>query len=316
MSESRRAAFTLVELLVVIAIIGILIALLLPAVQAAREAARRTQCNNNLKQLGLGVHSFHEAKGIIPDSVSYGAEAPAGPDQCNQPGRTACNGRGWILTAMPYMELEQMYEQFEPFFTTTFGAHTGGIATPVIQPLSTSFIPAFMCPSDPSAKELVRTQNQWAPVPVAPTSYKGVIGDTRMGSTALFPNGSPDRHNTIGNVGLFYRNRYRERIALRDILDGTSNTFMVGEDVPEQNQHTAWSFSNGDYASCHVPLNYFTKPPNPADWPNKISFRSRHPGGAQFCFADGSVKYIQQTISHPLYRALSTRKGGEVVPAL
>jgi prepilin-type processing-associated H-X9-DG protein len=179
------------------------------------------------------------------------------------------------------------------------------------------------CPSDPSSKEISLTQNQWNPLPVRTTNYKGVIGDTRMGNSAVHVNGTtPDCHNTIGCNGLFYRNRYRERIAMHDILDGTSNTFMVGEDVPQQNQHSAWAFANGDYASCHAPLNYFNyngPPADPyraADWPEKISFRSRHPGGAQFCFADGSVRYIRQTISHALYRSLSTRKKGEPIPAL
>ena len=92
------------------------------------------------------------------------------------------------------------------------------------------------------------------------TNYKGVIGDTPHGGfRSIHTNGTtPDCHNTIGCNGLFYRNRYRERMLLRDILDGTSNTFMVGEDVPQQNNHSAWAFSNGDYASCHAPLNYFT----------------------------------------------------------
>ncbi len=322
MNRSSRLAFTLVELLVVIAIIGILIALLLPAVQAARESARRTQCNNNLKQLGLGIHSHHDSKKIIPDSVSYAAEPPAGLGQCGTAGAPACSGRGWILTTMPFMEQEAMFARFEPCFGTLFSSAGagGGIANTACRDAAATPMPMLNCPSDPSSKEVSRTQNQWAPVPVMTTNYKGVIGDTRMGgANSIHTNGTtPDCHNTIKCNGLFYRNRYRDPVSLHDILDGTSNTFMVGEDLPQHNQHSAWAFANGDYSSCHAPLNYMPNPPivnvsQPHVWQNMISFRSRHPGGAQFCMADGSVRYVQQSISHPLYRALSTKKGGEAI---
>jgi prepilin-type N-terminal cleavage/methylation domain-containing protein/prepilin-type processing-associated H-X9-DG protein len=319
-----RSGFTLVELLVVIAIIGILIALLLPAVQSARESARRTQCNNNLKQLGLGIQSHQDAKGRIPDSVSYGAEGPANPLKCSTAAGSVipCTGRGWILTTLPYMEQEALYEQFVPFFNTSFSnaGAGGGVCSTGCRGAAASPVNFLLCPSDPSNKEISTTQNQWNPVPTRATNYKGCIGDTRMGGTASIHADStmPDTHNTTKCNGLFYRNSYQDRISLRDILDGTSNTFAVGEDIPERNQHSAWCFANGDYASCHAPLNYMPNPPVPGVstkdyWQNMISFRSRHPGGAQFCMADGSVRFIKDTISHTTYRSLSTKSRGEPV---
>jgi prepilin-type processing-associated H-X9-DG protein len=223
---------------------------------------------------------------------------------------------------MPFMEQWAMFERFEPCFGSNFASAGagGGIGSTVCRDAAATPMPMLNCPSDPSSKEVSTTQNQWSPVPVRTTNYKGVIGDTRMGGTSsIHPNGTtPDCHNTIKCNGLFYRNRYRDPVSLHDILDGTSNTFMVGEDIPERNRHSAWAFANGDYASCHAPLNYMPNPPvpgvsTPDVWPNMISFRSRHPGGGQFCMADGSVRFIQQTISHPLYRALSTKKGGEAI---
>jgi prepilin-type N-terminal cleavage/methylation domain-containing protein/prepilin-type processing-associated H-X9-DG protein len=309
----RRRGFTLIELLVVIAIIAVLIGLLLPAVQAAREAARRTQCTNNLKQLGLAIHGHHDNTGIIPDSVSYAQQGPAGPRR-----KPPYHGRGWIVASLPYMEQAALHEIFSNFLTTDFSATAtagGGIGSMGCRKEVATPLTVLQCPSDPSNKNLSTTQNQWPGVPVATTNYKGVIGDTRMGGTASVHTGGtmPDCHNTIGCNGLFYRNRYQEPLGLRDILDGTSNTFMVGEDVPEQNQHSAWVYANGDYASCHGPLNFFRYPPTPGTWPDVMTFRSRHPQGANFCFADGSVRFIRQTISHPLYRSLSTRKGGEAI---
>jgi hypothetical protein len=168
-----------------------------------------------------------------------------------------------------------------------------------------------MCPSDSSVLELSTTQYQWTGQTVALTSYKGCIGDPRMGGASLWPNGSVDRHNNIGNNGLFYRNVYQEPLALSAIIDGTANTFAVGEDVPKYNTHSTAFYSNGDYSSCHAKLNFMPNPPTPADWPNVMSFRSMHNGGAWFCFADGGVRFIRADIDHNLYRALATRNGGE-----
>jgi prepilin-type processing-associated H-X9-DG protein len=95
------------------------------------------------------------------------------------------------------------------------------------------------------------------------------------------------------------------------VTDGTSNTLMIGEDVAEENYHSVAYYANGDYASCHAPLNYFPKPFRPMDWWDVMSFRSRHSRGANFCYADGSVRFVAETIDHAIYRALSTRGGHE-----
>jgi prepilin-type processing-associated H-X9-DG protein len=92
-----------------------------------------------------------------------------------------------------------------------------------------------------------------------------------------------------------------------------TNTLMVGEDVPAHNWHSTAYYCNGDYSSCHAPLNYLPEPPTPADWWNVMSFRSLHPGGAQFCMADGSVRFFDEQIDYVLYRALSTKAGEEIV---
>ena len=151
-------------------------------------------------------------------------------------------------------------------------------------------------------------------IEAAKTSYKGVIGDTRMGNNAsIFPGTTPDCHNTVGCNGLFYRNNYQEPIAFQEISDGLSNTFMVGEEVYEHNWNTAAFFGNGDYGSCQAPLNFFPEPATPLFWPNVYSFRSRHPGGAHFSIGDASTRFLNESIDHDLYRALSTRAGGEIV---
>jgi hypothetical protein len=170
----------------------------------------------------------------------------------------------------------------------------------------------LQCPSDPSVQITSTTQYQWENRPVALTSYKGVIGDTRMGGSSSIHQGTqPDCHNTIGCSGLFYRNDYQEPVAFKSITDGLSNTFMVGEDIPLHNYHSTAFYSNGDYASCHAPLNYKPDPPKPVEWANVMSFRSEHPSGAHFAMADASVHFVNEGVDYFLYRALSTRNGGE-----
>jgi len=296
--------FTLVELLVVIGIIGIIVALLLPAVQAAREAARRMQCTNHLKQIGLALHNYHDVHRRFP--VNMGPwSVPAVPWR-------AMNGKGWIVSILPQLEEQPLYDSFSPFFAGDFFSGRG-LMDLACRDLMKIHVATLKCPSDGSAHRLYDTFFQWETIEVAPTSYKGVIGDSQIGAPNGIHAGSlPDCH-AVGNCnGLFFRTSFREPQSLSRITDGTSNTFMVGEDVPQHNDHSAAFYANGDWASCHAPLNYFPKPPTPHDWPNVISFRSRHPGGANFVLADGSVRFIADTIEHRVYRALSTKSGGEV----
>jgi prepilin-type processing-associated H-X9-DG protein len=127
------------------------------------------------------------------------------------------------------------------------------------------------------------------------------------------PSGMTDGHNTQGCLGLFFRNSYQVKIKMTQIVDGTSNTLAVGEDVPEENIHSAAFYANGDYASTHAPLNFFPKPPDPTNWPRVISFRSRHTGGVNFAMADGSVRFMPDTTSRLLVQQLSTRDMREAV---
>lgn len=300
-----RCGFTLVELLVVIAIIGLLIALLLPAVQSAREASRRSVCTNNLKQIGLALHHYHDAHRLLPVSISHEREGPTP--------WLVVSGKGWIVGLLPYLESASLYDQFQPFINGHFNDQRG-INHPDCREALRTQISLLQCPSDASILGTNIQHRQLLDIEVAKTSYKGVIGDTQMGGpTSLFQGTAPDCHANVGCNGLFYRNTYQEPVSFRKITDGLSHTLMVGEDVYEHNWFNAAYFSNGDYASCHVPLNYFPDPPTPLAWQNVFSFRSRHPGGAHFSIGDGSAQLISQDIDHQLYRALSTRAGSEVV---
>ena len=127
----------------------------------------------------------------------------------------------------------------------------------------------------------------------------------------MFPGTEPDCIGTGNCNGLFYRLTYQNPLCLGSVTDGLSNTFMVGEDVPRENNHSTAFYANGDYASCHAPLNFFPKPSRPNDWWDVMSFRSRHPGGASFAMADGSVRFVSDQINRRLYLALSTRGGNE-----
>jgi prepilin-type N-terminal cleavage/methylation domain-containing protein len=325
-SAVSRTGFTLVELLVVITIIGILIALLLPAVQAAREAARMAQCQNNLKQLGLAIHNYHQVFGYIPPSTSYD-NPMQDPWKSNAP-QQGMSGKGWIVAILPQLDQRPLYDQFVPGFTSyCYSAdpvHSGIRSTVCAAALKTK-LPVLHCPSDPSV--LLNTTyaaNELYGTEASQTSYKGVIGDdiigygssrwTRGSTTAGYSPGKPAYANTCHRTrscpGIFWRHTYLRPIKFADVKDGLSNTLMVGEDVPAYNQWSQAFFCNGDYSSTDAPLNYFPTDSG-VSWWDDMSFRSLHPRGAHFCLVDGSVRFFSEMIDYKLYMALSTKANGE-----
>lgn len=292
-----RRGFTLVELLVVIAIIAMLVTLLLPAVQAARESARRAQCMNNLKNIGLAIQNFHSAHNRIPKSHNYESDH-------------MLSGRGWIAATLPFMEEQAKYDVMEPYFKGAF-ARGEGINHPDLANVVNQPVPLFRCPAAGS-KDVSTEEFQWGGKEIAVTNYKGIIGNTKMGGAGV---GSPDCHRSPDCRGLFWRYSHLRTITFPKIIDGLSKTFLAGEDLPRYNRHSAMYHGNGDYSSTHFPPN--VKPADPSvisgNWPLSITFRSDHPGGLHFAMLDGSVVFINDGIDFDTYRFLSTRNGEELV---
>jgi prepilin-type N-terminal cleavage/methylation domain-containing protein len=338
---TNRRAFTLVELLVVIAIIGVLVALLLPAVQAAREAARRTACTNNMKNLALAVLNHHDAQLHFP--VSMGSTLDPNPENRERP------AVGWILNTLPQLEQQSLFQQFKSAgaFEGTFLAGAcrqtrelrglastkGGVSSPQLMKTQLQLL---QCPSDSNVLELANNQYQWELCDVARTSYKGVIDDTWMNlEFSLYnndttpipsgkydeppPTGTTDRdcHRDVRCRGMFFRQTYRKPVKIGDLTDGTSNTLMIGEDVPEFNRHSAAFYANGDVCSCNTPLNHgLSQDPavfSDVFWYDAQGFRSRHPGGVHFAIADGSVRFLSENTDQVAYRAACTRNGEETL---
>lgn len=340
----RHGGFTLVELLVVIAIIGVLVALLLPAVQAAREAARRIQCSNNIKNLALAIHNFHDTKKHLPFSImpgTYGREVyklPGGGEEPASPSKYVTgrntNGKGWIVDILPQLEQQAMYDAMKlgfddpSAFNMNFGANQfrgSGMGRAEIRQFIERQLPVLTCTSDPSA--VPRTgMFPWpvSSVVSAITSYKGVAGDTAVGEN-FYPEGLwndeefgtvPGCFESLGCNGLFWKLSYYEPINFKRISDGLSNTLMIGESVADRDPHSSAYISEGDWASCNMQFNYFS--PSDFDtlratleWVDVRGFRSLHPGGGNFAIADASVRFVNEGIDHALYRALSTKDGGE-----
>lgn len=300
--NSVREAFTLVELLVVIAIIGILIALLLPAVQAAREAARRSQCSNNMKQIGIALHNYHDTFKRLPFGSHH------------------ADRWGWQPRMIQFMEMNALYDQLD----FSVAAWQGGNHDLVRQ-----IQPAFICPSDTFGDEFLSEENyadtgdgvHWI---LSQSDYAGCIGDYRnttgVGQTPAYGNvgwGANTGPNQVrGMIG-----RWRWAAAFRDVKDGLSNTFCVGECIGAL--CITQNFATQCWATTAHPINYMNdslmenRPswtPNNPRWDESIGFRSFHPGGAQFCMGDASVRFVSETIDGPTYRAAASRSGNEVKP--
>jgi prepilin-type N-terminal cleavage/methylation domain-containing protein/prepilin-type processing-associated H-X9-DG protein len=345
MRETKQSSsgFTLVELLVVIAIIGILVALLLPAIQAAREAARRMQCSNNIKQIGLGLLNFQDTKKYFP----LGGEAGFTRDRDEHyiEGGAPNDGIGgynnvhasWMVSILPYIEERGIFDQIPA--DNTFA--------PILTYLSTRpgrlapLVSSFRCPSD--GYELQYPHS----------NYCGSMGPTCVTSSTcgavLFACEVFDKYWERTNIdhgdpknpcpglphcplhGIFSRWGFY-RVKLKQITDGTSKTIMVGEKRPADEGHSAdiaradsvgwWMGVNSGYAigNSIVPINYSIDPDEnnctPPDrdrnnYNTSMGFGSFHPGGAMFVMADGSVQFFQDTIDTLTLSFLAHKSDGQ-----
>ncbi len=312
---SRRSAFTLIELLVVIAIIAVLIALLLPAVQQAREAARRTQCKNNLKQLGLGFANYHDQVGMFP--VNYARRNAAGVPGTSNPQVILDSGRSWITFTLPYIDQAPLYKQID------VRAGTFAAASPN-WPIAQRVIPALICPSDSdNSGKLSNRSDIGGATDFGINNYKACAGSNwGVGQPGWNPVSSTKGRNSGQTDGINYGNgilcsnqqSLTPPTRMRDISDGTSNTFAIGENVPSYTQWTWWWNPNAVTATCAIPLNRVLKVPvNIGDWPNNYAFASRHTGGGHFTMADASVRFISENINLSVYRGLATISAGETL---
>jgi prepilin-type N-terminal cleavage/methylation domain-containing protein/prepilin-type processing-associated H-X9-DG protein len=331
-----RRGFTLIELLVVIAIIAILIALLLPAVQQAREAARRTQCKNNLKQYGLALANYHDTYGMYP----LGGDTKWGWSDGG-------SGLGWQARLLPYIDQQPLYNQLN--FNWDASKNGGNDATTLTLADGNGVwqeqAPYLVCPSDSHFGQQPAWGWGWNQ-----GSYTGSLGSQYTPSadgncnqfiqfsqpnTFSAPHGNTYDPNQISGMGC----RIGVKIRVNDVGDGTSNTIHMGEFLWTCNDHAgggrgwlAYNHAATFHASTAVPINNFTTcngggsfpwvPVNQitntacttwSNWNYSWGFRSMHSGGAQFLFADGSVHFINQQINHQQYQYLGGRNDGQTV---
>jgi prepilin-type N-terminal cleavage/methylation domain-containing protein/prepilin-type processing-associated H-X9-DG protein len=272
---AARRGFTLIELLVTIAIIGTLVAMLLPAVQQARETARKSQCASHLKQLALGLHNYNQALRMLPPGAYV--QGSSFPIQ---------TGWGWGAMILPHVDQGPLYNRIDFNHGTAFGTNVAVIATS---------LPLYLCPSDPSPERFQVTPPS-GPIAIATANYAGVVNALEPMSTVRF----------------------------RDISDGLSNTLLVGERKYQRGDGNGdGQFTSGWYGYLSFDTGYLpnslpyeetavVKPINHRSQ-SAATFGSRHAGGAQFAFADGSVRFLSENINRNVYQALGSIAGGEAV---
>lgn len=331
--RSQGFGFTLVELLVVIAIIGVLVALLLPAIQAAREASRRSSCQNNMKQLGTALQGYHGMHNRFPENSQW---YPGAYTDCGeQIVVTAADRKGDMLVKlMPLMEEMVLFDRLD---------FNGDIIQQFMDnaDLRSLYVAILRCPSDSYPQlsgDPAKDDNGKALAPHAITNYAPSIGAQKTFSLNNWcpqPAGNEFGHGDDlapctqwrgRTSGLFARINWAASIP--QITDGTSKTIAMGEVLPDCNYELirfGWWDSQLCYVGTSVPINYdsckATVPPWPQqqdcstffNWNTSAGFKSRHPGGANFCMADGSVQFISDNIDYHNYQRLGDRWDGEAV---
>ena len=294
-SRDKTRGFTLIELLVVVAIIAILIALLLPAVQQAREAARRTQCKNNLKQLGLALHNYHDVHLTFPQGCAArynGNDVVANFESW-----------GWTASILPMIEQGPLFNRLDVGGRTLSEA-LASVTTDGARDTLFPAIGPYQCPSDttgPRLKAGMQRNNFGGGASTTPTSWRpptsNYVGMNGL-SQIRIPNDQSDRRPR----GMFYT---ASRVKIRDITDGTSNTIMAGERAREAGAGSWIGNRNPDGQGPHgndyvLGTGWTAINDNSINNNFRMGFSSKHPGGAQFVLADGSVRFLSENIQHDL----------------
>lgn len=338
----KRNGFTLIELLVVIAIIGLLVSLLLPAIQAAREAGRRTTCANNMKQLGIAEQEYHDNMGMLTPGSPHCSKDEDGPNNPN-----LCYGDWWgahptnkghhFVRLMPYIEQSGVYDQldFRQNIPPQIQAiKNNGVWTPT----------SMRCPSDDHQRMDISLTNYGCNMgPVIPSNPFGCtlyradwgiipwVHPKAVGLNSYFGNGQSDNGrqawiNGTGIPGPFGQCWWAARLA--EIQDGTSQTILLGEVRAKCSDHAWghwWEGNNAWWFHSNAPINYNTCPgeggndPNNTNsgpcnrtesWNVSLGFKSRHRGGAYFVMCDGAVRFLPETIDYQMYQTLASRNDG------
>lgn len=299
-----RLGFTLVELLVVVTIIGLLIALLLPAVQAAREAARRIQCANHFKQVGLGMQNYHAAHQCFPPGmIVWDSRWPA-DGSCGSKPSTEYQGFGWSALTLPYLEQQALFNaiNFNGWWSTAGSTRTALAAR----------VDVFLCPSDLQGGELVTCCGAWqvgvnAAEDVRMTNMAGVSDSTNWTCNGIAAKQLSLVDGAMGN---------RQPSSLEDFHDGTSNTLLIGEVTGGgRGSYSAHFWGTWDLLDTKDGINSGVTVPGGGSYPGfrGTGFSSFHPGGCHFTMVDGSVQFVSQNVAAVTLKALTTRSGSESI---
>jgi prepilin-type N-terminal cleavage/methylation domain-containing protein/prepilin-type processing-associated H-X9-DG protein len=348
--RSSLGAFTLIELLVVIAIIAILVGLLLPAVQKVRETANRMKCQNNLKQLALASHNYHDTAGTLPPSGFQNPDWGGGGSWTGNGGWQWDKG-SFHLYVLPYMEQENLFKQVAAFDLATPRVDTitraiyhdanGNLVANVGDGVLPKRLPYHRCPSDPSKTNSI-TSNYVGNGGIV--DYSGSWANCGYDPySPLYCNGAKIGHNwtCYGQENGMFRyvdNPNMRPLGLNSAIDGTSNTILIGEDLIDQHTYLNDNSDPGSGRGCwtmdsgfqlhvgQIPINYpivsseinpnfCTGDPktNVFNLSTAAGYKSKHTGGANFAFVDGSVHFISQTIDQITLIKLCVRNDGEVV---